>query len=241
MPQLPDWMIIEESYVPPKDGGTFVVKTLRTLGGIISGIRVQKGHEKRYALPAVFKLLLLVLLLLLLSLTQDPLVILAYAAVIHAYLATWDAGDFWPIIRAGLFAGAFTFLLLLPSIVIYPPALYRRLAMAGKVFLSLEMVGVLNHTTQWNHITSALRRLHIPAVFVFTLDVTLKYIVLLGELLEGLLTAVELRSVGKSDHKYASVGGVLGVTFIRSEEMNRQMYEAMRCRGFTGDYGEAFK
>ena len=125
--------------------------------------------------------------------------------------------------------------LLLPSIVIYPPALYRRLAMAGKVFLSLEMVGVLNHTTQWNHITSALRRLHIPAVFVFTLDVTLKYIVLLGELLEGLLTAVELRSVGRSDHKYA------GVTFIRSEEMNRQMYEAMRCRGFTGDYGEAFK
>ena len=170
--------------------------------------QLSEGSGQMVQVPFLLLLLLLVLLLLLLSLTQDPLVILAYAAVIHAYLATWDAGDFWPIIRAGLFAGAFTFLLLLPSIVIYPPALYRRLAMAGKVFLSLEMVGVLNHTTQWNHITSALRRLHIPAVFVFTLDVTLKYIVLLGELLEGLLTAVELRSVGRSDHKYASVGNI---------------------------------
>ena len=28
----------------------------------------------------------------------------------------------------------------------------------------------------------------------------------------------------------------MGVTFVRGTEMNRQMYEAMQCRGFTDDY-----
>ena len=32
------------------------------------------------------------------------------------------------------------------------------------------------------------------------------------------------------------VGGVMGVVFLRGTEMNRQMYEAMVCRGFTDDY-----
>jgi cobalt/nickel transport system permease protein len=28
----------------------------------------------------------------------------------------------------------------------------------------------------------------------------------------------------------------MGITFVRGSEMNQQMYEAMQCRGFTGDY-----
>jgi cobalt/nickel transport system permease protein len=98
------------------------------------------------------------------------------------------------------------------------------------------MVGFFNHTTQWNHITTALRKLHVPGIFIFTLDITLKYIVLLGKLIIDILTALKLRSVGKNNKKYQSIGGVMGVTFIRGTEMSREMYEAMRCRGFTDDY-----
>jgi cobalt/nickel transport system permease protein len=65
---------------------------------------------------------------------------------------------------------------------------------------------------------------------------TLKYIVLLGSLIQDILTALRLRSVGKNNKKYQSVGGVMGVTFLRGTEMSREMYEAMRCRGFTDDY-----
>ena len=36
--------------------------------------------------------------------------------------------------------------------------------------------------------------------------------------------------------KYTAGGGVMGVVFLRGTEMNRQMYEAMVCRGFTDDY-----
>ena len=50
------------------------------------------------------------------------------------------------------------------------------------------------------------------------------------------MTSVQLRSVGKAEKQYSSVGGVMGVTFLKGMEMNKEMYEAMQCRGFTDDY-----
>jgi cobalt/nickel transport system permease protein len=120
--------------------------------------------------------------------------------------------------------------------ILHPAGIANNLTVVLKVFLSLEMVSIFNHTTQWNHITVALRKLHIPGIFIFTLDITLKYTVLLGTFITEVLTSLQLRSVGKNNKKYQSVGGVMGVTFIRGAEMSQQMYEAMRCRGFTDDY-----
>ena len=51
-----------------------------------------------------------------------------------------------------------------------------------------------------------------------------------------MLTAYTLRAVGNHQKKYQTVGGVMGITFLRGTEMSQEMYEAMRCRGFTDDY-----
>ena len=69
-----------------------------------------------------------------------------------------------------------------------------------------------------------------------TLDITLKYIVLLGDVCLDMLTALKLRSVGKNREKGKSLSGVLGVTFLKSREMSEEMYGAMTCRGFEGEY-----
>ena len=139
----------------------------------------------------------------------------------------------------GIYASAsydITFLVLLPAMLLRPAGRGNNLIIIWKIFISVQMVSIFNHTTQWNHITSALRRLHVPGVFIFTIDISLKYIVLLGRLINDLLTSYLLRAVGKNKQKYTSVGGVMGVVFLRGTEMNRQMYEAMVCRGFTDDY-----
>jgi cobalt/nickel transport system permease protein len=133
-------------------------------------------------------------------------------------------------------AALLAFVLWIPAMLWNPEGISNALVIVLKVFLSLEMVSILNHTTQWNHITGALKKLHVPGIFIFTLDITLKYIVLLGTLIGDMLTSLRLRSVGKNNKTYQSVGGVMGVTFIRGSEMSREMYEAMRCRGFTDDY-----
>jgi cobalt/nickel transport system permease protein len=233
---LPDWMKNTDDYVPPKDGGTFIVKTIESIGKIMSRLKIQQGHEKKRAIPALLKLFILVGAILVLSIVQGQMVLLFFAAVLQLYLCTWPARDIPQILKPSFVAAAIAFILFIPAMIINPAGINNNLYIVAKVFLSLEMVSFFNHTTQWNHITTALRKLHVPGIFIFTLDITLKYIVLLGKLIIDILTALRLRSVGKNNKKYQSIGGVMGVTFIRGTEMSREMYEAMRCRGFTDDY-----
>jgi cobalt/nickel transport system permease protein len=233
---VPEWMKISDCYVPPKDGGTFAVKTIKSLGGVMSRLKVQHGHEKKHAIPALFKFLLMVVLLILLSTSQNRLITMLFAAVIQVYLCMWPPKDILSILKPSMAAALLAFVLFVPAMIMNPGGSSNNLHIVLKVFLSLEMVSIFNHTTQWNHITGALRKLHIPGIFIFTLDITLKYVVLLGTLIVDILTALSFRSVGKNNKKYQSVGGVMGVTFIRGAEMSQEMYEAMRCRGFTDDY-----
>jgi len=108
--------------------------------------------------------------------------------------------------------------------------------LTGKVFATVTAVNLLSRTTRWNEITGALRFLHIPDLFILVLDITIKYIVLLGEFSLNMLYSLKLRSVGKDKGKYSSLSGIAGSMFIKSREMADDMYNAMECRGFTGEY-----
>ena len=233
---LPEWMSEKEEYEPSKGGNPFAAATIGAIAGALSRIKVQKGHEKGRALPPLFKLFVTLALILLVSLATNRLIVMAVAAPVLLYLCTWPARDIAGIVRTGLGAAIFTFIILIPAIIMNRGLLLNEIFIVAKVFLCVVILSIFNHTTQWNHITGAMRTLHIPGIFIFILDITLKYIVLLGNLIMDILTAYRLRSVGKNNKKHQSVGGVMGVTFIRGAEMNRQMYEAMQCRGFTDDY-----
>jgi len=233
---LPNWMKETDNYIPAQDGGRFVVESMKSIGKSMSQIKIQKGHEKGRALPSLLKLCLMIATILVISVTKNPLKVMACAAFILLYLCTWPAKDILNVFKAGIIAAVLAVIILLPAVIIYNELIRNELFIIAKVFLSVITVSIFNHTTQWNHVTGALRKLHVPGIFIFTLDITLKYIVVLGNLINDLLTSMQLRSVGKNNKKYDSVGGVMGVTFIRGVEMNKQMYEAMQCRGFTDDY-----
>ena len=233
---LPDWLGKTDEYTPVRGDSSFSVKSIKAIGKAMSQIKVQRGHEKGRTLPPLLKLLLTFGVILMLSLSQNRLLIMAYAAGILSYLCTWPPRDIAGILKSGGIAAVLALLLLFPAVIMKPALISNELFIVVKVFFSMLTVSIFNHTTQWNHVTGALRQLHIPGIFVFTIDITLKYIVLLGNLICDLLTSLQLRSVGKNNRRYQSVGGVMGVTFIRGTEMNRQMYEAMQCRGFTDDY-----
>lgn len=100
----------------------------------------------------------------------------------------------------------------------------------------VTLVGILSSETSWNKLTGSLRTFHVPPLFIFTLDITLKYISILGEICVDILRAVSLRSVGKNPINAKSFSGVLGITFLKSSEMAEEMYASMCCRGFTGEY-----
>ena len=233
---IPEWMKKIEDYVPPADGGAFYYRTLKSLGGIMSRLRLESGREGRFSLPAGVRLLLMIALIILVSVTQNDLVIMAVGAVALVRLALMPAEDISAVVKAVLVAVIMAAVIFAPSVIMDPARLWNSIRVVAKILISVTLVGIFNRTTQWNHLTAALRKAHVPGTVIFIIDITFRYIVLLGNLMQDLLTAVSLRSIGRNDKKYNSVGGVMGVTFLRGTEMNKEMYEAMQCRGFTDDY-----
>ena len=71
---------------------------------------------------------------------------------------------------------------------------------------------------------------------MFVFDMTVKYLVVLGRSCKELLDALTLRSVGKNPDKKRAAGGILAVTYLRSQRMAEETYLAMHCRGYDGTY-----
>lgn len=149
-------------------------------------------------------------------------------------LATYPAETMKQILSGTFGAVLFSALILLPAVFIGNPQIL--LIITTKVFVSVTLIGILSAGTSWNKLTASLRSFHIPDIFIFTLDITLKYIAVLGEICMEILTSLRLRSVGQNRKKAQSFSGILGISFLKSREMAEEMYAAMCCRGFVGEY-----
>ena len=232
---MPEWLTTPENYIPVKDKDAFVEKSILSVFGLLSRIRAQDQKLRDlFGVGAVFRVLFTLLLIVLISLSRQFAFVYVALAYLLVLLCFMPAKDIAAILKVGLVMTAFTFVILLPaalagnnySLTVIPP----------KVFATITAVGILSHATKWNHIITALRRFRVPNLIIFVFDITLKYIVLLGEFVLEMLRALKLRSVGRNTGKVTSLGGIAGITFLKSRIMAEEMYGAMECRGFTGDY-----
>lgn len=234
---IPDWMKQKDTYEPVKGSDNpFLKKTIVKIAYVLSSVKQEKPSTIGFFLPVLVKLLLNIVAIIILSASQNLITIMLFFAIAQSFLALYPASFILKVLKLALLTSSLTLILFIPSMIMNPEGMFNNLIVVVKVFITLELVHIFGGTTKWNDVTVALRRLHIPGIFIFTLDITLKYIVLLGNLLLNMLVAVKLRSVGKNNKKYQSLGGALGATFVKSMEMSQEMYEAMRCRGFTDDY-----
>lgn len=232
---MPDWLLEEEVYSPEKDHDGFIEKSIFSILSILSRIKGQSSrNESRFKVDANLKVVFTFILAILLSLTKS----FSFMVVVNVYLlitlSLMDAGTIVKVLRVSIIMATFTFIMLLPAIAWGSGS--NSLMLTGKVFATVTAVNLLSRTTRWNDITGALRLLHVPDIFILVLDITIKYIVLLGEFSLNMLYSLKLRSVGKGKGKYTSLSGIAGSMFLKSREMAEDMYSAMECRGFTGEY-----
>ena len=233
--KIPEWLTQDEHYTARADHDGFITKSLLSVIGALSSFRA-KSSSYGAKFPAHLKLIVCLAMVITTSAARNMFIVYAILAVLLVHMCFLSSEWLVRTFTAALIAAALSAMILIPSIFLGSPR--SMLTVSIKVFTSAGLVGLLAATTEWNKLTACLASFHIPGVFIFTLDLTLKYIVILGNVSIDLLNAVRLRSVGRNRDKKGAVSGVLGVTFLKSKQMADEMYQAMVCRGFDGEYGK---
>lgn len=235
MRNMPEWLLKDENYIPLSDKDTFINKSILSLISILSRIKAQgNGQPTKFSLNATIKVALTFLMIVLVSLSKSFSFIFMINVSLLVVLSLMQTQKMIKILKASMLITLFSLVILLPAILL--GNWYSVMMIPLKTFATITAVGILSRTTSWNAITGALKHFFLPDMIIFVLDITIKYIVMLGEFSLGMLYSLKLRSVGRNKSKYTSLSGIAGTMFIKSKEMSEEMVAAMECRGFTGKY-----
>lgn len=231
---MPEWLIKTEEYSPVSEQDTFINKSVLVFLRLLSKIKVGSGRKDYFKVSAIFKVFFTLMLIILLSFSQSFGFVLIINVYVLLVISLMPARDILKVLKVSFFTGLFSFFILLPSAIL--GSSYSMVMITTKVIATVAMVNLLSLSTKWSSITAALKRFYVPDIFIFVLDITLKYIVMLGDFTLNMLYALKLRSIGRNKRKYTSLSGIAGTMFLKSKEMSEDMVEAMECRGFTGEY-----
>jgi cobalt/nickel transport system permease protein len=105
-----------------------------------------------------------------------------------------------------------------------------------KVILTVTSTYLLAATTKASDLFSSFRRLGVPKIICLQLSLTWRYIDLMLEEVQRITKAHSLRSNGKKGIEPRLWGPLLGQLLLRSHARADRVYDAMRLRGFDGEY-----
>lgn len=106
---------------------------------------------------------------------------------------------------------------------------------ANAIILALmSLVGSMEPVT----LGYALRRLWVPQRLVYLILFTIRYLEVLHQEYERLRAAMKARGFRprNSRHTYRSFGYLVGMMLVRAVERSERILEAMKCRGFNGQF-----
>lgn len=231
------WLYEEDNYIPQGGREAFINKSILSFVGILSKIkRSNLGNRKGalYETNAVIKLLSTLVIVILLSLGQNPWFLALSGGLLIMSLFLTNREDVKKIAVLSLAAALFTFVILVPSMM--TGNIKNSIILISKVLITVGFVNLLSFTTKWHDVTKTLRLFFIPDIFILILDMTIRYIYLLGSLSLDMLHALKKRTIGSDRKKYRTLSGIIGNLFLKSVETGNEAYYAMACRGFTGEY-----
>lgn len=232
-----DWLFKEDEYNPLKDKDRFIDNSIYSLLNVLS--KIKRGNSRQhkgviYRVNPMVKFITFISLIILISITRNIRFIGIAIVFILVSISLLGIKNIKNILALNTLTIIFTFIMLIPSMLMGNTN--NSLIIVLKVFSNVSIVGLLSNSTRWDEITKSLRTLFIPEIFIFVMDIAIRYIYLLGEMSIDMLYALRLKSIGRNNYKYSSMSKLIGNLFLRSKEMGDEMFSAMECRGFTGEY-----
>lgn len=228
---LPDWMFVQNEYVPQKDKDGFLTKTILNFLRLFRHFHVEK-NEYVTQIRAGFRTILVIGLIILSAISKNMFFCGCVAAGFLLFLSFVKIEVIKRVLSTAFAAAFFTMLIMLPSFLLYKSIAFVTISI--KVFISTGMLSLFALITPWNKITSALSFIRIPSFIIFILDLTIHYILILGNIAYEMLFALNLRSVGKNKSKEKSFSGILGTVFLKSITYAEETQQAMECRLYNG-------
>jgi cobalt/nickel transport system permease protein len=101
--------------------------------------------------------------------------------------------------------------------------------------LTLLAALILIATSGWNQLAAALLKIKVPRIFVMQLLFLYRYLSVLMEETSAILRAHTLRSSPGKGLGFKVWGSLLGQLLLRTMSRAERIYQAMLCRGFTGE------
>ena len=107
----------------------------------------------------------------------------------------------------------------------------------GRVAASVSLAVLLMLTTRWNDLLRALSVLGIPKIFILTLSMAYRYIILLVNTVQNIHIARKSRTLryGATSAEQRWVASRMAYLFKRTYLMSQDVHKAMLSRGFSGD------
>lgn len=231
-----EWLFQKDEYTPIKDHEKFVDKSIFSIINMLGRIKRRGNYSIKpfYKLNATLKVMFTLINIVLLALSRNFTFIIALDIYLLICILTLEKEEIKDILFMCFVIPIFTLIMLIPSLL--SGNITNSLLIILKVASTILSVNILSYTTKWEHITKALKFLFIPDLFIWVMEITIKYIVILGEHSLNMLYALKLRLIGKNNKKYNSLSKLMGNLFLKSKEMGEEMFSAMECRGFTGEY-----
>jgi len=134
-----------------------------------------------------------------------------------------------------------TIALLAASAALVNPARYRlglpwtALALASKSTLAVMAMLTLAEILPFQHLLQTIRSLGAPTILVDTLVFMDRYRHVFTAELERMTIARQARTFGPATLPWNQLAGLLGSLVARSLERSARVYDAMLCRGWTGE------
>ncbi|MBL4932531.1 energy-coupling factor transporter transmembrane component T [Clostridium paridis] len=237
---IEEWLLVKDSYVPKDEKNSYIEKSIFSLIRIIAIIRQNKNKDEIiYSINPTVKVIASILSVVLISITRSFIFLSIFDLYILITLFFMDSKERKRILLSSIVFPFITLVALIPSMLY--GNIYNSLLLCQKIVTTIIITNLLSHNTKWSEISKSLKLLFIPDIFIWILEITIKYIVLLGEYSINLLYAFKLRSVGINNDKYNSISKIIGNLFLKSYKMSEEMSYAMECRGFIGEYNTPIK
>lgn len=233
--ELPAWLASEEPHHRViNDPSAYIGKSLLTIAGVLRHFRIDDCTKTNHFISAPAKMLFVLGFITLVSLSKNFAFTAFALACVILRMSLLKPNTLQKTFSGALAAGCLSAIIMLPALFIGQGASIALIS--AKTFISVALVLSTALSTPFNMLTAGLRAFRLPHAAIMVFDLSLKSIVALGQVACNVLQALTCRNVGKDKAKKATVGSVGGIVLLKSQEKALITYDALRCRGFTGEY-----